>query len=321
MNNTRLIIVTFAALMTAVGCRGPLDDGRDMVLDGLTLLKANIEALELPGSSADEQIWEKGDKLGLYSDSGQINLEWNIRKSSEGMKHAEFYGEAVFGSVISGYFPYNATKKGNVNRIPCSLPERQDYAPELSAGEYLVKNTECIHATLQEGTLHFAYPFGLLNVNFNLYEQLDLSALRIATDSTIISGALKIAHDGTIVKEYPGKNYIDINFGKTTNTEEIAKGNGIYILLPPAVYEDMKIEVMTVEGKPFLFNMPTLEVKRIKSDEFTVQTATITTSGVNVLTQTDGYLEPTDYTVSVFTLSLTDQSLEQTNGYLEPNEE
>lgn len=322
MSNKIFSILACIVLAATAGCSGPLaDDGKDIVLEGYTLLNGAMEALSLPGYDTSEKLWKKGDKLGLYSDHGQVNIEWNIRKTSEGMENAEFYGKAISGNLIAGYYPYGPSKRGDINGIPCTLPTVQRYTPGLSAAEYLIENTECIHASLKDSALHFSYPFGLLNVDFDLYEQLPLTSLSIVSDSTIISGLLKIAHDGKVIREYPGKQYVDIDLGDAAiRTDAIAQAKGIHILMPPALYDDLRIVIKTQDGKKMSFNIPELEVKRIEKDVFTVQTVTIATTGTDILEQTDGYLEPTDYVVRVFELSYKDTSLEQTDGYLEPNE-
>ena len=319
---TKRLTSLAAALTVAVCCTGPLnDDGKDIVLDGHTLLKADIEALALPGYDTNEQLWNKGDKLGLYSDEGQINMEWNLRRSSEGAEKAEFYGPAITGKRIAGYYPFDASKRGNVEAIPCNLPTVQTYRPELSASEYLISTTECLHACLTDSTLHFTYPFGLLKVGFDLYEDIELVSLGVSCDSTIISGQLKMAYDGSVIREYPGKKKINIDLGTDpVSTSEITGGEGAYVLIPPAAYNDMKVIVTTKDEKEMKFDIPAMEVKRIEEGNFTVLTVTISASGVDNLTQTEGYLEPADYVVKVFNQSLDNSSLEQDNGYLEPYE-
>ena len=92
------------------------------------------------------------------------------------------------------------------------------------------------------------------------------------------------------------------------------------MLIPPAAYNDMKVIVTTKDGQEMKFAIPAMEVKRIEEGNFTVLTVTISASGVDNLTQTEGYLEPADYVVRVFNQSLDNSSLEQDNGYLEPYE-
>jgi hypothetical protein len=156
-------------------------------------------------------------------------------------------------------------------------------------------------------------------VGFDLYEDIELVSLGVSCDSTIISGQLKMAYDGSVIREYPGKKNIDIDLGTDpVSTSGITGGGSAYVLIPPAAYNDMKVIVITKDGKRMKFDIPAMEVKRIEEGNFTVLTVTISASGVDNLTQTEGYLEPADYVVKVFNQSLDNSSLEQDNGYLEP---
>ena len=248
----------------------------------------------MPGELPDQKVWQEGDMIGVFGSEQGTNVGFFLKKSSEGETIAEFYGPLVKGTQITAYFPYGRSVEMEAGGLPCELASVQTFDKDQSAQLHFLKySSRAFAVTDNDDVLHFAYPFGVLEVV-------------VALDEMIVMTGAKLSG----VRPISGKFIIDAGYGISPtdlsyrdisldfNGAEIPSREGdecavLRFVLPPASYSDgdLVLQIQENDGGIMEVQLGQVEVQRIDCSSFQISSVTVGLADIPELDIKDGYLE------------------------------
>lgn len=287
MKREILILATFA---TASCSSLSIDDGKDIVTGVHTVFNVDIEEVEIADGLHTDNRWKDGACLGVFgSESGENEL-YCIKRDDVGKVQAVFYGSAVKGEEILACCPVKPGMKLEGGLMPCELPTLQPFGGD--ALECFLNASECAFARLEEGRLHFRYPFGILEVQFRFDQSLDLTALQLSSVRKI-SGRMAAGGDAVLKTLDISSDFIDLDLGgETVPTIRNGKYTSFFFVLPPGFYAAGELTVAAVsESESFEVILKGIEVPRVSMDSFHIASTVVETAQLLGFDKEDGILE------------------------------
>lgn len=287
------IIILLSCLAVFFACEVK-DNGADINLSGYTRFRVDMEEISMHGEFPDQKIWQEGDMIGVFGSEQGTNVGFFLKEASEGETVAEFYGPLVKGTQITAYFPYGRSVAMEAGGLPCELASEQNFDKGQSAqSQFLTYSTRAFAVLDNDDVLHFAYPFGVLEVEVALDEMIVMTGAKLRGRNPI-SG--KFIVDAGVGVSPTGLSYKDISLN--FNGMEVPSREGdecavLRFVVPPAFYSDgdLVLQIQENDGNMMEVQLGQVEVQRIDCSSFEVASVTVGLSDIPELDIKDGYLE------------------------------
>lgn len=286
ITNIWAIVASFALLLS---CEKVKDTGSDIDLNGTTHLKASVEDILIAG--AETFLWSKGDKIGVFASQGGTNVPWVMKKDGIGASESVFYGEKVKGDRIRAYYPYIEGLDARFEALPFDLASRQVFEAGLGAVPQFLRYADRVFAHQENGSLHFAYPLGILQIEVQLEGKITVKDMALFSDEALsgrfvvdpeekMSGTSSSAYSITLTLPEGG---VPARLG-----QEYSK---FFFVLPPRQYERIDLHMSTTDGESLVIQLKDITIPRIEKQSFHVAAVSVGLSGIPELNPDNGYLE------------------------------
>ena len=284
--------MTIAAVSCSLASCTRVDTGADIDLSGHTVFTVGTEQLDLSGINPFEKIWAVGESIGVFGEDG-VNMEFLLRKSSEGRITADFYGHVIRGNNILAYSPFDASVElDSEGNVPCDLPSVQNFSEGMSVEEFFLGNVKRVFASDKDGSglLEFRYPFGLLKVETEIGDLLMTGAS--LKGSGPLSGRFGVDGDIRLNGTALSFDTVSLDFGGSI-IPGLSGGNPSYLLfvIPPGEYEELVLRIEDSVSGEMELRLSNIVVARLGTGNFTLTSVRVGMSDIPGLSVEDGYLE------------------------------
>lgn len=290
MKRTIILMLCLAAL---ISCEMK-DRGTDIDLSGHTVFNVDMEAISMAGDFPEQRVWKQGDMIGVFGSEQGENVGFYLKEASQGGTIAEFYGPLVKGDQIKAYFPYDRALVAEPEGLPCELAAIQTYDPRRTALQHFLAYSSRAFAVMDASkALHFAYPFGMLEIIVAMDEPVLMTGASLLGQN-FISGKFLVDESCQITSTDLSLNRITLDFeGKEVWSREEQECAVLHFLLPPAYYAagNLTLELNVKEGQNIAVQLEELFVERVDCSEFSVTSITVGLADIPELDIKDGYLE------------------------------
>ena len=286
------IIILMSCLAVLFACEVK-DNGADIDLSGYTRFSVDMEEITL-GDFPDQRAWQDGDMIGVFGSEQGTNVGFFLKEASEGKTVAEFYGPLVKGSQVVAYFPYNRSVAIENGGLPCELAQVQVFDKEQSAQlQFLAYSSRAFAVLDNNEELHFAYPFGVLEVVVALDEAILMTGAKLSGVNPISGKFIIDAVGGISTTDLSCKN-ITLDFkGQEILSREGEQCAVLRFVLPPDAYSEgeLVLQIQEKDGDIMEVHLEQVDVNRIDCSSFQISSVTVGLSDIPELDIKDGYLE------------------------------
>lgn len=250
--------------VSLVSCKedAPVEPDPSDGVGGRTVLTAVVEHLEITppqsGDSASQsvadegsdssddghRVWTKADKIGVFGSQGGANAKYTLYNESDGEASGKFYGPEVRGDVYA-YYPYaeNVTMDGS--KVALGFPAEQTYDADVV--KQFRENTELFIAKSTDGNLEFLHPLGCLGVGIK--GGISVKSVTLSSGSHPLAGTigLDFADDFEASSVTGSLRSVKLVLEQPV-TVDMEVPTVFYLMIPPAVYDDLTVSVETADG-------------------------------------------------------------------------
>ncbi len=283
-----LYIMVTLAIVAASCQRIIVDEGNDISTDGYTVFTVDIEEVELCEGEQYGNRWQDGTRIGVFGSA--TNVPYYLKRDDAGKVQALFYGSIVKGEEILACCPRLEGMELENGFMPCELPSVQ---PHLQGAlESFMNVSRYSFARLEDGFLHFRYPFGILELQFHFDDAIDIQGLELMSDKAV-SGRMFIDGSGIVHPSGIGNEYIRLDFAdRQVSTVSEGKYTSFFFVLPPALYEKGELRIrVSATSETFEVKLGQIEVPRVKMNNLSVANVIVETSQLPGFDKETGVLE------------------------------
>ena len=280
------ILLTGMCFLTFVCCQKATDSGSDINLQGITSLKASTENILISGAEA--ALWSKGDRIGIFASEGAVNIPWVMTKAGDGATEATFYGEKVMGNTVRAYYPFVEGLNASIDFLPCDLESRQVFNPEYGAVQQFLCYNGRIFASLKDGALEFAYPFGMLQVEIQLEGDLIIKQMSLSSEEAL-AGRLMVDVSGKLSGSGSSTDSVSLVIPEEgIPARENGEFTAFRFIIPPKTYDLLVLRVVTADGDEMNVRLKNISIPRVENSTFAVASVAVGTSGIPELNPENG---------------------------------
>jgi len=283
------ILAFVGSLSLFMACEKVKDTGADIDLNGTTHLNASVEDILIPG--AETSLWGKGDRIGVFASEAGVNVPWFVKKDGIGASESVFYGEKVKGKLIRAYYPYVEGLDATFDAIPCDLASKQVFEPGIGAVPQFLRYADRVFAHQENGSLHFAYPFGMLQVEVQLEGAITVKEMALFSDEAL-SGRFVVDREEKLSGTSSSAHSISLMLPAEGVPARLSQEYSKFLfVLPPRQYERIDLRMSTADGETLEIRLKDITIPRIENQSFQVAAVSVGISGIPELNPENGYLE------------------------------
>lgn len=243
----------------------------DVSQKGTTIIKADIESLLL---GDETRVWPEGAYIGVFGSESGINEKYVLKRSDKGLASAEFYGPEVSGEAIAAYFPWSDTFTGRAGAMPLDLTAVQDFA-DTTALAIFQQYCPTAYANMKDGSMKFFYPFGMLRVRVELFDNLKVQRITFTSADAAVAGKGVILSDGSIKMEGGGVNSVLLDCGEGVDSILEDGFSEFYLTLLPGTYSEAVLVIYALGEDPVVCTLKGITVPRIDASDYKLASVTV----------------------------------------------
>ena len=272
----KLFLYASAALAVAFACeKTGQEELGDVSQDGTTVISADIESLLL---GQDTRVWPEGAYIGVFGSESGTNEKYILKRAGAGLASAEFYGPLVCGETLAAYYPWQDVFAGRADAMPVSLAAAQQYS-EDGVLEIFGRYCPTAFATMKNGSMKFFYPFGMMRVRVELFDNIKVTGITFTSTGKGAAGMGAVLPDGSLKMSAGAATTVTLDCGEGVNIITEAGFSEFYLTLVPGTYESAFM-VIAAEGEdPIVCTLDGITVPRIDAADFKLASVSVKAGG------------------------------------------
>lgn len=200
-----------------------------------TILTATVEATRTSLNDRGEVLWSVNDEIRVFGDEDMYDFAMTEGSNTTTATFEGFLPESVSGDYVATY-PANMWSSA----VTLVTPAEQRY----KRGSF-ANNTNPMVATFDNNDTDITFRNLMGVLKFQLVGTGTIDNIVISNESVILAGEFEVTPDKATMKTISGSKVLTLkDVGVTLGTEPEA----FYVLVPPATYGNLKIEVNCTDG-------------------------------------------------------------------------
>ena len=245
----RLYFTLLCVVLSLSGCVQP-DSGVDSTATpGHTTIKATTAQLQLTLAEevltgSNDHTWSKIAYLGAFGSEGGKNAKYSLFKDYEGAEEGLFYGAELKGNIYA-YYPYDKEVTADGSKVTLTIPDTQTYNADLVA--QFEENSKILVAKSMDNNVTLGHPYGCLGIAVK--GDFVVKSLKLTSANQPLAGRVAFDFENDMEASAVARSLysltLDCGVGVQTSEENPAT---LYVMLPPATYSALAVEVETSYG-------------------------------------------------------------------------
>lgn len=271
-----LFLCPAAALTVLASCeKNTQGELGDVSQAGTTVISADIESLLL---GQDTRVWPEGAYIGVFGSESGTNEKFVMKRAGAGLASAEFYGPMVSGETLAAYFPWQDSFAGRADAMPVSLTAAQQYS-EDDVLDIFGSYCPTAFASMKGGKMKFFYPFGMLRVRVELFDNIKVTEISFTAAEKAAAGMGAILPDGSLKMSAGASTSVKLDCGGGVDSIGGDGFSDFYLTLVPGTY-DNAVMVISAEGEdPIVCTLDGISIPRIDAADFKLASVSVKSSG------------------------------------------
>ena len=245
----RLYFTLLCVVLSLSGCVQP-DTGVDTpTTPGHTTIKATTAQLQLTLPQevlvgSNDHIWSKGCYIGAFGSEGGKNAKYTLFNDYDGAVEGLFYGAELKGNIYA-YYPYSKEATAEGSKVALTIPDTQTYNADLVA--QFEQNSKILVAKSTDGNVALDHLYGCLGISIK--GDFTVQSITLTSATQPLAGRVAFDFENDMEASAVARSLysltLDCGAGVQTSEENPAT---LYVMLPPATYSALSIEIATSAG-------------------------------------------------------------------------
>ena len=245
----RLYFTLLCVVLSLSGCVQP-DSGVDATATpGHTTIKATTAQLQLtlPAevlTGTADHTWSKLAHLGAFGSEGGKNAKYSLFNDYEGVEEGLFYGAELKGNVYV-YYPYDKEVTAEGSKVTLTIPDTQTYNADLVA--QFEENSKILVAKSNDNNVTLGHPYGCLGIAVKGY--FTVKSLKLTSANQPLAGRVAFDFENDMEASAVARSLYTLTLDCAAEVETSEENPTVfYVMLPPATYSGLTVEVETSNG-------------------------------------------------------------------------
>ena len=247
----RLYFTLLCVVLSLSGCVQP-DSGVDApATPGHTTIKATTAQLQLTLPLTQEVLvgsndhtWSTGCYIGAFGSEGGKNAKYTLFNDYDGAVEGLFYGAELKGNIYA-YYPYSKEATAEGSKVALTIPDTQTYNADLVA--QFEQNSKILVAKSTDGNVALDHLYGCLGISIK--GNFTVQSIKLTSANQPLAGRVAFDFENDMEASAVARSLysltLDCGEGVQTSEENPAT---LYVMLPPATYSALSIEIVTSAG-------------------------------------------------------------------------
>ena len=245
----RLYFTLLCVVLSLSGCVQP-DTGVDTpTTPGHTTIKATTAQLQLTLPQevlvgSNDHTWSKGCYIGAFGSEGGKNAKYTLFNDYDGAVEGLFYGAELKGNIYA-YYPYSKEATAEGSKVALTIPDTQTYNADLVA--QFEQNSKILVAKSTDGNVALDHLYGCLGISIK--GDFTVQSITLTSANQPLAGRVAFDFENDMEASAVARSLysltLDCGAGVQTSEENPAT---LYVMLPPATYSALSIEIATSAG-------------------------------------------------------------------------
>ena len=247
----RLYFTLLCVVLSLSGCVQP-DNGVDTpATPGHTTIKATTAQLQLTLPltqevlvGSNDHVWSTGNYIGAFGSEGGKNAKYTLFNDYDGAVEGLFYGAELKGNIYA-YYPYSKDATAEGSKVALTIPDTQTYDADLVA--QFEQNSKILVAKSTDGNVALDHLYGCLGISIK--GNFTVQSITLTSANQPLAGRVAFDFENDMEASAVARSLysltLDCGAGVQTSEEEPAT---LYVMLPPATYSALSIEIVTSVG-------------------------------------------------------------------------
>ena len=245
----RLYFTLLCVVLSLSGCVQP-DSGVDTpVTPGHTTIKATTTQLELTLpqevlAGSNDHTWSQGCYIGAFGSEGGKNAKYTLFADYDGAVEGLFYGAELKGNIYA-YYPYDKEATADGSKVALTIPDTQTYDADLV--KQFEANSTILVAKSTDENVALGHLYGCLGISVK--GNFTVESIKLTSANQPLAGRIAFDFENDMEASAVARSLysltLDCGEGVQTSEENPAT---LYVMLPPATYSALSIDVVTTDG-------------------------------------------------------------------------
>ncbi len=245
----RLYFTLLCVVLSLSGCVQP-DSGVDTsATPGHTTIKATTAQLQLTLHNevlvgSNDHIWSKSCYIGAFGSEGGKNAKYTLFNDYDGAVEGLFYGAELKGNIYA-YYPYSKEVTADGSKVALAIPDTQTYNADLVS--QFEQNSKILVAKSTDGNVALDHLYGCLGISIK--GDFTVQSIKLTSANQPLAGRVAFDFENDMEASAVARSLysltLDCGEGVQTSEENPAT---LYVMLPPATYSTLSIEIATSAG-------------------------------------------------------------------------
>ena len=245
----RLYFTLLCVVLSLSGCVQP-DSGVDTpVTPGHTTIKATTAQLHLTLPQevlvgSNDHTWSQGAYIGAFGSQGGKNAKYTLFNDYNGAVEGLFYGAELKGNIYA-YYPYDKEATADGSKVALTIPDTQTYDADLV--KQFEANSKILVAKSTDGNVVLDHLYGCLGISIK--GNFTVQSIKLTSANQPLAGRVAFDFENDMEASAVARSLysLTLNCGEGVQTSEENPAT-LYVMLPPATYSALSIEVTTSDG-------------------------------------------------------------------------
>ena len=245
----RLYFTLLCVVLSLSGCVQP-DSGVDTpVTAGHTTIKATTAQLELTLpqevlAGSNDHTWSKGCYIGAFGSEGGKNAKYTLFADYDGAVEGLFYGAELKGNIYA-YYPYDKDATAEGSKVALTIPDTQTYDADLV--KQFEANSTILVAKSTDENVALGHLYGCLGISVK--GNFTVESIKLTSANQPLAGRIAFDFENDMEASAVARSLysLTLNCGEGVQTSEENPAT-LYVMLPPATYSALSIDVVTTDG-------------------------------------------------------------------------
>ena len=193
---------------------------------------------------SDGHTWSKGCYIGAFGSEGGKNAKYTLFNDYEGAEEGLFYGAELKGNIYA-YYPYDKEVTADGSKVALTIPDTQTYDADLLT--QFEANSKVLVAKSLDENVALGHLYGCLGIAVK--GDFTVQSITLKSTNQPLAGRIAFDFENDMESSAVARSLysltLDCGAGVATSEENPAT---FYLMLPPATYSSLSIEVVTSAG-------------------------------------------------------------------------